>query len=177
MKLRKRPYGLRKSRNVRNGTIDNVLREMGFTPTLSRPCVYTNGSSRDNIMPTLFVYDLLIAGSQEAEVRRILEARFSTTNLGDVQQILGIEIARDKQVRTIELKSGEVHPLAMLEKFDMHNSTPVHKRQELERSLNHNRKEPRPWTSTVRRKVRPSSAASSPSLSIHSTKPTSVPSC
>lgn len=121
MKLRKSLYGLRRSPNVWNSTIDKDLRATGFTPTTSDPCVYTKGSDNHYIMLTLFVDDLLITGPSEvsvAEVRSMLMEKFAMTDLGDVSQIFGIEVTRNKEAGTIELNQGK-YTLSVLARFNM----------------------------------------------------------
>ena len=121
MKLRKSLYGLRQSPSVWNSTIDKDLRKMGFTPTASDSCVYTKGSGNTYIMLTLFVDDLLITGPSNAsmaEVRRELMEKLPMTDLGDVSQILGIEVKRDKAAGTIELSQGQ-YTLSVLKQFNM----------------------------------------------------------
>ena len=128
MKLRKSLYGLRQSPSVWNSTIDKDLRKMGFTPTASDSCVYTKGSGNTYIMLTLFVDDLLITGPSNAimaEVRRELTEKFAMTDLGDVYQILGIEVKRVKAAGTIELSQGQ-YTLSILKRFNMSDCNPVH---------------------------------------------------
>ena len=128
MKLRKRLYGLRQSPSFSNSTIDKDLRKMGFTSTASDSCVYTKGSGDTYIMVTLFVDDLLITGPSNAnmaEVQRELVEKFAMTDLGDVSQILGIEVKRDKAAGTIELSRGQC-TLSVLKRFNMSDCNPVH---------------------------------------------------
>ena len=61
-------------------------------------------------MLTLFVDDLLITGPSTAsmvKVRHVLMETCAMTDLGDVSQILGIEVKRDKAAGTIELSQGQ----------------------------------------------------------------------
>ena len=79
-------------------------------------------------MLTLFVDDLLITGPSNtsvAEVRSMPMATFAMTDLGDVTQILGIEVKRDKEAGTIELNQGK-YTLSVLERFNMSDCNLVH---------------------------------------------------
>ncbi|MEP5625713.1 MAG: reverse transcriptase domain-containing protein, partial [Hyphomicrobiales bacterium] len=128
MKLRKSLYGLRQSPNIWNKTIDNDLREMGFAPTISDPCVYTKGHGESYTMLTLFVDDLLTTGPSDKIVnmaRDILMAKFAMTDLGNVSQILGIEINRDGKEGTIELTPRK-YTISLLKRFNMSDCNPVH---------------------------------------------------
>ena len=56
-------------------------------------------------MLTISIDDLIIAGPSNAsvaDVRNMLSARYATTDLGDVTQIMGIEVQRNKEAGTIE---------------------------------------------------------------------------
>ena len=101
---------------------------MGFTPIASDFCVHTKGSGTTYIMLTLFVDDLLITGPSNAsmaEVRRVLMEKFAVTDLGDVSQILGIEVKRDKAAGTIELSQGQ-YTRSVLKRFNMSDCNLVH---------------------------------------------------
>ena len=62
MKLKTSLYGLRQSPRNWFNTIDDSLRDMGFTATASDPCVYIFGSDDNLIILTLCVDNLLILG-------------------------------------------------------------------------------------------------------------------
>lgn len=64
MKLKRSLYGLAQAPALWYGTIDASQLEIGFTPTKSDPCVYTDGHIKDNdfAIPTLYVDDILLAG-------------------------------------------------------------------------------------------------------------------
>ena len=78
---------------------------MGFTSTASDPRVHTKGSGNNYTMLTISIDDLIIAGPSNAsvaDVRNMLSSRYATTDLGDVTQIMGIEVQRNKEAGTIE---------------------------------------------------------------------------
>ena len=129
MKLRKSLYGLRQSPNVWNNTMDNDLRKMGFTPTVSDPCVYTKGQDASYTMLTLFVDDLLITGPSDETVNNkakyMFMSTFAMSDLGKVTQILGIEINRNRKAGTIELTQTK-YTISMLKHFNTSNCNPVH---------------------------------------------------
>ena len=127
MKLRKSLHGIRQSLSVWNRTIDKDLRKMGFTPTASDSCVYTMGSRNTYIMLTLFVNNPFMTGPSNAsmaEVERLLMEKFAMTDLGNVSQILGIEVKRDKAAGAIKL-SQEQDTLSVLKRFNMSDCNPV----------------------------------------------------
>lgn len=101
---------------------------MGFTPTISDPCVYTKGYSNTYCMITLFVDDLIITGPSKAtldQVRNNLKTAFSMSDLGPVTQILEIDIDYDRQAGIIKLSQGK-YTTAMLKRFNMDNCNTIH---------------------------------------------------
>ena len=62
MKLKKSLYGLRQSPRNWFNTINDSLRDMGFTATASDPCVYIFGSDDNLSILTMYVDDPLLLG-------------------------------------------------------------------------------------------------------------------
>ncbi|CAM9126504.1 unnamed protein product [Laminaria digitata] len=126
--LRKSLYGLQQSPSVWNSTIDKELRTMGMASTTSDRCVYTTGSGNHYIMLTLFVDDLIITGpstANVAEARSMRMAKIDMTEFGDVTQILGVDVKRDKEAGTIELNRGR-YALSVVERFNVTDCIPTH---------------------------------------------------
>ena len=97
------------------------LTHRGIRATASDPCIFTKGIGIKYIVLTLFVDDLLITGPSNqcvAETRIMPMAKLATTDLGDVSQVLGIEVKRDKKARTIELNQGN-YTLSVLKHFNI----------------------------------------------------------
>ena len=63
MKLKKNLYGLRQSPCNWFNTIDDSLRDVGFTAKTSDPCVYIFGSDDNLRILTIYVDTLLLGGT------------------------------------------------------------------------------------------------------------------
>ena len=97
-------------------TINYSLKDMGFTPTTSDPCVYTFGTSDTISILTLYVDDLLLLGGNTPvlqELKRKLMNRFTMTDMGDVSPVLSTQITRDREAGTLTI-SQEHHTKSML---------------------------------------------------------------
>jgi hypothetical protein len=66
LKLLKCLYGLKQSPMEWNSKLDNILKEIGFLPTTSDPCVYVNQNKLWYIM--IYVDDLLIGTKTTSEM-------------------------------------------------------------------------------------------------------------
>ena len=62
MKLKKSMYGLHRSPHNLFNTIDDSLRDMGFTATASDPCVYIFGSDDNLSILTMYVVNPPLLG-------------------------------------------------------------------------------------------------------------------
>ncbi|KAK3005002.1 hypothetical protein RJ639_017871 [Escallonia herrerae] len=84
-------------------------------------------SSKDFIILTLYVDDILVASSSMGrinELKKELASTFSMKNLGDTKQLLGMRTTRDKKQRKL-LLSQEEYIENVLRRFNLHNSKPV----------------------------------------------------
>ena len=87
MKLTKSLYGLHQSPRNWFNTINDSLKDMGFTPTTSDPCVYTFGTSETFSILTQYVDDLLLLGGNASVLQELkikLMNWFTLTGMGDV---------------------------------------------------------------------------------------------
>ena len=128
MKLKRSLYGLAQSPVLWYDTIDAALLGIGFTPTLSDPCVYTHGSDDTFAILTLHVDDILITGRSEEVVKRLKKAlmdRFAMTDMGEVSLILGMAVTRDYDAGTLTITQKD-YVKNILERFGMLNSNPGH---------------------------------------------------
>lgn len=126
-KLRKSLYGLRQSPSVWNVTTDQDLRNKGFKPTASDPCVYTKSSGNTYVMLTFFIDDILLTGPSAAflqDVRRDLQQSLAMTDMGEIEQIR-IDINQDLAAEPSPSASYP-HSLSVLKRFKMDNANPVH---------------------------------------------------
>ena len=84
-------------------------------------CCYFKRLDDCYIILLLYVDDMLIAGSNMAEIKKLkkqLSMEFAMKDLGIAKQILGMRIVRDRTVGTIEL-SQEGYIQKVLSRFNM----------------------------------------------------------
>ena len=128
MKLKKSLYGLRRSPRNWFNTIDDSLRDIGFTATASDPCVYIFGSDNSLSVLTMYVDDLLLLGGNTPllkDLRTQLMDRFAMTDMGDVSMVPGIQITRDREAKTLTI-SQEHYAKSVLARFGMAECSSVH---------------------------------------------------
>lgn len=106
-KLDKSIYGLKQSPRNWNKLADDWFKSYGFTPSQADPCLYIKRDGSVLLIVVLYVDDLIIA-SNSVEVmdkfKKDISQRFKMTDTGPVKWILGVEVIRDREKRTIELK-------------------------------------------------------------------------
>ena len=100
-KLRKSLYGIKQAPRLWNETVDKFMREAGFTPSNSDPCLYwredsspTGGEGR--LYVGIFVDDIVITGSSSASIKAFksqLSAVFDVKDMGALRYCLGMELS------------------------------------------------------------------------------------
>ena len=102
-----------------NAKITLQLRRMGFAPSNSDSSLFIWPSQTRPISILLYVDDLVIAGADLGEIRRVksqLAASFDMKDLGVLHYFLGIEVIRTPEGILI---SQQHYALSMLFKFGM----------------------------------------------------------
>ena len=128
MKLKKSLYGLRQSPRTWFNTIDDSVRDMGFTATASDPYVSIFGSDDNLSVLTIYVNDLLLLGEDTPllkDLKTQLMDRFAMTDMGDVSMVLGMQTTRDKEANNLTI-SQEQYAKSVLARFGMAECNPVH---------------------------------------------------
>ncbi|CAN0004402.1 unnamed protein product [Sphacelaria rigidula] len=128
MRPRRVLYGLRQSPNVWNATVDSELRRIGFIATASDPCVYTRRKNDKYVMLTSFVDDILLTGPSIKllqDPQDTLKKEISSSELGSGSLILGMEIRRDTERRTLEL-SQHTYVISLLQQFHVEYCNSIH---------------------------------------------------
>lgn len=120
--LKKALYGLKQSGNEWNKLLNGVIvNQMGFRRLKSDPCVYIKGE----LIMACYVDDILILGSNKCEIQKEKECLmkyFSISDMGEVNKIIGINVARSENEIRIDQKR---YTEDLLEKFGMFNCNPV----------------------------------------------------
>ncbi len=98
LKLMKSLYVLKQLPMNFNNTINEFIESMGFKRCVSDHCLYVRWKGRDVMLLVLYVDDIVIAGSDLAEVERIkadFKRQFEMKDLGEFCPYLGMTIERN----------------------------------------------------------------------------------
>ncbi|KAH9155528.1 hypothetical protein AeRB84_002517 [Aphanomyces euteiches] len=120
LKLKKSLYGLRQSPRCWNSLLDSTLKQFGFKPTASDPCIYVYGHMEAYII--VYVDDLILCAKTKPFVKKFesfLASKFSIKQLGELGFCLGVAIQRDRKKKTISV-SQRSFISQLLDKFDIH---------------------------------------------------------
>lgn len=125
LKLDKSLYGLKQAPRVFNTVLnEHIVKEMDFKQCLTDPCVYVKMTKSGPVYLAVYVDDLIIVGKEIVEIDKIkvdLKKEFSMDDRGDAEYILGMQIERDRQARTLVLKQTQ-YAKDVIGKFHMNNS-------------------------------------------------------
>ncbi|KAF0728454.1 hypothetical protein Ae201684_013816 [Aphanomyces euteiches] len=120
LKLKKSLYGLRQSPRCWNSLLDSTLKQFGFKPAASDPCIYVYGHMEAYII--VYVDDLILCAKTKPFVKKFesfLASKFSIKQLGELGFCLGVAIQRDRKKKTISV-SQRSFISQLLDKFDIH---------------------------------------------------------
>ena len=101
-------YGLKQAPRVWHKTIDPFLKSLGFQPLAADPRLYYRWVDGVLSLISLYVDDLGIASDSPsgiAGIRSSLMAKFKMTDEGDIHDVLGMQITRDRANKTISVSS------------------------------------------------------------------------
>jgi hypothetical protein len=80
---------------VWNAKLDSVLMGMGFRQSLHKAAIYRRGNGGNALLVGVYVYNLVITGTKDAEVSSFneeMKATFQMSDLGLLSFYLGIEV-------------------------------------------------------------------------------------
>ncbi|RVW83869.1 Retrovirus-related Pol polyprotein from transposon TNT 1-94 [Vitis vinifera] len=126
-KLRKNLYGLKQTPRQWYKKFDSFMHRIGFKRCEADHCCYVKSFDNSYIILLLYVDDMLIAGSDIAEINNLkkqLSKQFAMKDLGVAKQILGMRIIRDKANGTLKLSQSK-YVKKVLSKFNMNETKPV----------------------------------------------------
>jgi hypothetical protein len=95
MRLRNALYGLRQAPRACNVKLDSTLWRMGFEQSPHEAAVYRWGNGGNVLLVGVYVDDLVITGTKDAEVaafKEEMKATFQMSDLGPLSFYLGIEV-------------------------------------------------------------------------------------
>ncbi|KAM7491962.1 hypothetical protein LguiA_034883 [Lonicera macranthoides] len=126
-KLQKSLYGLKQAPRQWYKKFDGFMQTNGYYKCNADHCCYFKRFQSSYIILLLYVDDMLVAGSDMDEIRRLkkqLSSEFDMKDLGAAKQILGMRINRDKQRGVLQLSQAE-YISRVLKRFSMSDAKPV----------------------------------------------------
>lgn len=122
MKLLGSHYGLKQSPKNWHGTIDTFFVGIGFKYLKNDPCVYimkgtTTMKQRlstdddSTAILTLYVEFMVLAGGNKGTLEMLkgkLMSRLEMSHMGDVSRVLGMQVTRDSQTRSLTITRGRL---------------------------------------------------------------------
>jgi Reverse transcriptase (RNA-dependent DNA polymerase) len=120
-------YGLKQSRREWYETLTAVMYKFNFTRCETEHAVFHRYTGQDALIVTVDVDDLTIAGNSKESIQRFkneLKTTFKIKDLGDLHWLLGIEVKRDRESRTISF-SQCAYIERILERFNLQDANPL----------------------------------------------------
>ena len=99
-------YGLKQANRQWHLKFKEQLLARGFTPSQADPALFIKTDSQGNVLAMVYVDDSLIAGKTQQELQTVVDllaAIFEVKDLGEPEDFLGIQIVRDRKLRTISI--------------------------------------------------------------------------
>jgi hypothetical protein len=125
--LQKSLYGLKQAPHLWYWTFVEFMITLGYARLHKDRCVFLKAAADGFTIVSLYVDDLLIITpnkSLAAELKASLSARFHMKDLGPVKTILGWEIHRHRENRTLFINQS-YYCSTVMERFHMSTSNPV----------------------------------------------------
>lgn len=101
-KLKKSIYGLKQSGRCWNDHLDNTLTNIGFIRNKVDPCVYEINTEHGRAILTVYVDNMLTMAETEEtrmKVRMLLKSCFEIKHVGEISQMLGVKIEKERDNR------------------------------------------------------------------------------
>ena len=117
LKLLKSLYGLKQAPRNWNKNIVEHVKSLGFKQCILDNCLFVKHIGAEIYLISLYVDDILVAGSNLTEVERIKKQfteRYEMKDLGELNYYLGMKITRSKEFIKLD-QSGYVREI--LEKY------------------------------------------------------------
>lgn len=106
-RLRRSIYGLKQSARCWNHRLHAVLIGMEFKQSGADPCLYTKDIGGDLTYILVYVDDILVGSTTDANIQEIyncLKKEFEMTDLGDLNYFLGLEVHREDGKYSVSLE-------------------------------------------------------------------------
>ncbi|KMQ85397.1 retrovirus-related pol polyprotein from transposon tnt 1-94 [Lasius niger] len=119
-KLNKAIYGLKQSGRSWNRKLDRTLKELQLNPSKADPCIYFR-RQKGKILLGVYVDDIILLANDDQllrDTKRKLAEKFKMKDLGEVRNLLGLRVTRDKQQGKIWLDQ-QAYIEEILKRFNM----------------------------------------------------------
>ncbi len=126
-RLKRSLYGLKQSPFLWYWTFLEYMLSLGYTRLHKDRCVFILTTSPGFTIVSLYVDELLIFAQNKAMCNDLMESlskRFKMKDLGDVKDILGWQITRDRKQRRIFIHQSRFCNI-VLDRFNLLNCSPV----------------------------------------------------
>jgi hypothetical protein len=125
LRLRRSLYGLKQSGREWYIEACKGLKNLGFYPCHGEPSVFTTNDR--SLIIGLYVDDMLILGADIRAVKETVKAiskRWEIKDLGDVSQILGLQVNRDREKGILTL-SQRPYVEALIKEYGLEDAKPI----------------------------------------------------
>jgi Reverse transcriptase (RNA-dependent DNA polymerase) len=120
-------YGLKQVGHVWNDKLNLTFHQMNFIWLFSDQCIYIRHTDHGLSITSVYIDNMTIFGSDQNAIARMkveLKEHFMIMELGEVKQIVGLELERDLEVATLKIKQSQ-YIKRVLQIFWMIDSHPV----------------------------------------------------
>lgn len=126
LKVNKSLYGLKKSPRCWYDELRLFLTSISFRASMADPCLFINQGKDGPCYVHVHVDDMTIAGTPSSiqRFKSQISLKFEMEDLGEVTDILGMSITRDRAARTLTL-SQQSYVDNLLQSYDMADCKPV----------------------------------------------------
>jgi hypothetical protein len=127
VKLKRSIYGLKQSPRLWNKVIDTYLKKQGFTASPYDSALYIRIYLDKIEIIALYVDDITICTANKERMKQIkdgLSKEFDMDDMGELHYILGIEVTRNREQRTIALGQPKYID-DIINRFDLNNAHTV----------------------------------------------------
>ena len=127
LQLKKSLYGLKQAGQKWYDVVCQTFADLRFKKSKYDPAVFYIHSGNNIIIMAIHVDDCTITGNNQVllnEIKCKIKSRYSLTNLGPINWLLGIKITRDQAAQTISL-SQESYIDSILVHFNLMDTKPM----------------------------------------------------
>jgi hypothetical protein len=125
--LKRTLYRLQQSRQVWNKKLNAAFLKLGFKWLFADQCVYIRHTDQDLVIVAVHIDNMAIFSLDDtamATIKKELAGYFTITDLGELKQIVGMEVKQDWECGTLKLSQSQ-YIKKILDIFGMADSHPV----------------------------------------------------